>query len=148
MVEFKIIPHEAIGPARLGMTREEIRKIFGNPVHIEVTYVQSGIRFPDRDSFFSHGGFQVHYDSDLRVEFIEVAAEPDYMITFDGIPIHDSAPGKVVAAIQKYDEPDMTRRGYPTNLLFSALDLSLYREHSDKEPFDTVGISTKEYRRK
>ena len=54
MTDFRVIPHEAIGPARLGMTREEIRAVLGVPSYVEAAYVKWNISFPDKDCFFNN----------------------------------------------------------------------------------------------
>jgi hypothetical protein len=144
MKEFKVRPHESIGPARLGMTRQDIRAALGTPSHIETAHVKWGIGFPDKDCFYNNA-FQVSYGSRMKAEFIEVSSQPDYTVTFDGVPIHGSPPETVVATIGKHAEPDVGDPEYPLNLFFPKLDLSLYREHSEEGCFDAISISTKEY---
>ncbi|MBN2587390.1 MAG: hypothetical protein JXA64_07405 [Candidatus Fermentibacteraceae bacterium] len=144
MKEFKVRPHESIGPARLGMTREDIRAALGIPSHIEAAHVKWGIRFPDKDCFYDNA-FQVSYGGRMKAEFIEVSSRPDYTVTFDGVPVHGSPPETVVAAIRKHAEPDKADPEYPMNIFFPRLDLSLYREHSEEGRFDAISISTREY---
>ena len=144
--EFNVIPHEAIGPARLGMARDEVREVLGTPSHVENAHVWYDIPFPDKDCFFRNA-FQVHYDADLKAEFIEASAEDAFVVTFDGVPVHESDPEDVLSAIKKHAEPDLTDPEYPLNQFFPALDLSLYREHSEEDRFDAIGISTRDYRK-
>jgi hypothetical protein len=77
----------------------------------------------------------------LKAVHIEVSAESSYIATFDGIRVHDAAPHEVIDAIRKHAAVDKQHREYPTNLWFPDLDLNLYREHSDEDQFDTIGIS-------
>ena len=146
MREFKVIPYKAIGPAKLGMTRAEIRKVLGEPSSVEEAHVKWGIEFPDKDYFFKNA-FQVSYDANLKAEFIEISGEDGYIVTFDGIPVHSSPPEEVLAAIRKHAQPDESDSEYPTNQFFPDLDLSLYREHSNEDRFDAIGISSRNYGR-
>ena len=52
MKDFDIVPHQGIGPIPLGMTREEVREVFGTPDHTH----------NERDWFLR--GFGVDFDDD------------------------------------------------------------------------------------
>ena len=91
MKEYKVIPHKSIGPVQLGMSRNEVREILGEPSYIEDAHVKWEINFPDKDCFFNNA-FQISYDANLKAEFIEISAEPDYTVTFDGISVHSAQP--------------------------------------------------------
>ena len=91
MRQFNVIPHRSIGPIKLGMTRQQVRELLGEPSAVQVAHEKWGIQFPDKDYFFNNA-FQVSYDADLHAELIEAAADPAYRVTFDGIPVHDSEP--------------------------------------------------------
>jgi hypothetical protein len=140
MHEFKVIPHSSIGPIQLGMVRDEVRQILGEPSSVEVAHVKWDIPWPDRDFFFNNA-FQVTYDSTLKAVHIEASADSSYTITFDGVSVHDASPQEVIEAIRKYAAVDDQHREYPKNLRFPALDVNLYREHSDVDKFDTIGIN-------
>lgn len=143
MQEFKVIPLSSIGPITLGMTRDEVRQILGQPSSVEAAHEKWGIQWPDRDFFFNNG-FQVTYDSEFKAVHIEACAESDYIVTFDGIPVHEAPPQEVIDAIGKHAEVDDQHREYPTNLWFPDLHLNLFREHGDEDKFDTIGISLPE----
>ena len=143
-MEFKVIPNKSIGPAQLGMSREQIRKVMGEPSAVQDAYEKWGIHFPNKD-FFYKNAFQVSYDKEMKAEFIEVSAESDYVVTFDGLPIHESSPEIVISTISKYGEVDKTEKEYPINLWFPSLNINLYREHSADDKFDTVGVCTPAY---
>jgi hypothetical protein len=147
MKEFKVIPHQSIGPAWLGMTRDEIRGVLGTPSCVEEAHVKWDIQFSNKDCFFNNTS-QVSYDTDLKAEFIEASSEPDFTVTFDNVPVHESPPEKVLMAIGKHAEPDVTDSEYPVNQFFPDLGLSLYREQSEEGHFDAIGISTRDDRKK
>jgi len=140
MQEFKVIPHSSIGPIRLGMVRDEVRRILGEPSSVEAAHVKWDVHWPDRDFFFNNA-FQVTYDSTLKAARIEASGDSSYTVTFDGVSVHDASPQEVIEAIGRHAAVDDQHREYPTNLWFPALDVNLYREHSDVDKFDTIGIS-------
>jgi hypothetical protein len=143
MLVFDVIPHKSIGPIELGMTRQRIRELLGEPSAVQAAHEKWGIQFPDKDYFYNNA-FQVSYDADLIADFIEAAADSAYSVTFDGIPVHDSEPTVVVDAISKHASVDQNEREYPLNLWFPDINLNLYREHSELDKFDTIGIGRAE----
>jgi hypothetical protein len=143
MHRFNVIPHKSIGPVELGMSRQQVRALLGEPSAVQVAHEKWDIQFPDKDYFYNNA-FQVSYDSDLNADFIEAAADPAYRVTFDGIPVHESEPSVVFDAISKHASVDREEREYPLNLWFPELHLNLYREHSEYDKFDTIGISKAE----
>jgi hypothetical protein len=145
MQELLVKPHVGIGPARLGMTREEIRGVLGEPSHAEEAHERCGIAFPHKDYFYENA-FQVSYDDEMKAEFIEVSSNSKFTVIFDGVDIHRSEPDQVIAAIEQHDQPDAEDWEYPLIRLYHGLHLSLYREHSDEDRFDGIGVSTATYR--
>jgi hypothetical protein len=145
MQEFLVKPHVGIGPARLGMTREEIRGVLGEPSHVQAAHERWEIAFPNQDFFFENA-FQVSYDDAMKAEFIEVASNSNYAVIFDGVDIHRSEPDQVIAAIERHDQPDKEDWEYPLNQFYHRLHLCLGRHHSEEDRFDCVGVSTATYR--
>ncbi len=145
MNEFKVIPHKGIGPVDLGMTREQVRAVLGAPSHEDAAREKWGISFPAKD-YVLNNAFQVSYDSEMNVEFIEAGSDPAFEVTIDGVPVHSSSPETVLAAIREHAEPDESDDEYPTNQLFPDLELSLFREHGERDRFDAIGISVRGYR--
>lgn len=74
MREFEIVPHVGVGPVRLGMTQAEIHESLGVPDRPMVD---------GRERFL--GGLFVDFDSEGRVEFIELAPSPEYRGVFQGV---------------------------------------------------------------
>lgn len=68
MQEFKVMPCRSIGPIRLGMGRDEVRRILGEPSSVEVAHEKWGIPWPDRDFFFNNG-FQVSYANGTGIRY-------------------------------------------------------------------------------
>ncbi len=138
MEQFPVVPHDSIGPARLGSTRGEIRRVLGPTSATQEPHERWGIKFPAKDYFFDNA-FQVSYDERETAEFIEVSSHESFVATFDGIPVHSSSADTVLAAIRMHASPDETAREYPGNQCFPALDLTIYREQSN-DFIDAIGI--------
>jgi hypothetical protein len=142
--EFIITPHDSIGPAKLGMSRSAIRQALGETSHVDAAQERWGISFPDKD-YFLENAFQVSYDANLEAEFIEASSSPHYVVTFNGIDVHKSDPNVVIAELTKIAPPDTDHREYPCNQVFRDIDLTIYREHSEEDCIDAIGIGKPGY---
>ena len=99
MHAFEIKPLLGIGPVELGMERAEVREMMirlgGGPMVL---------RSPDCDTFFD-GAFQVNYDGEGRVEFIETASHNDFQVLLDGHALHKMPAEDVVAVVSNRAAP-------------------------------------------
>lgn len=146
MNTYTVTPHHSIGPIRLGMTRGEVRLVFGEPSAVQEAHEKWGIKFPDKDYFFDNA-FQVSYSKSGLVDFIETAKHQSYRIEYLGFDVHRDSPEFVIKEIEKIDALNRDSPEYPCNQMFKGLDVSIYREHSEKDHIDAFGISTQEYGR-
>lgn len=144
MKKYVVIPHNSIGPIKLGMSKKSVREIFGKPYFSNDSYTKFNINFPAKDYYFNNA-FQINYDKNENVEFIEVSSHKDYQIILDEISIFDNSPEKILNLLKKHDLPDENNSEYPLNIIFKNLDLTLYREHNENEKFDAIGIGIKGY---
>ena len=144
---YEVVPGLAIGPIALGMSRDEVRSKLGTPSYIEAAYRSWDIDFPDKDCF-SQNCVQVRYDSYGKVEDIQVSAHESFLVTFDGVPVHDSSVETIAEAIGKKARLDMDEGEYPSVYFYPELGLSLWRESRDKVQFDTINIRKPEPKKK
>lgn len=130
MREFQILPHKGVGPIKLGMTREEVHAIFGEPQ-------------------FSHGlreqfldGFMVDFSEENRVEFIELAKSQQFRAILEGKCLHEIPAHEVIRHVSKYGEYDRNDPELGYSYVFVDLQLSLWRgviPTANQEPDDSVG---------
>ena len=144
MIEYDILPHSGVGPIRLGMTREEVRAEFGMP----------DFTGNDNREEFLHGFF-VDFNSEGRVEFIELAKSTQFRPLFKGKCLHELLADDVVALVQRYDQysEDDPELGY--SYCFLDLQMSLWRptvpdanqpnDDDDGRYFHAIGIAEKGY---
>ncbi len=144
MIEYRVVPHDSIGPVRLGMSRNDVRLALGEPSISEKAEIRWGIPFPDKDYYFDNS-FTVNYDKSLNVEFIEVSSNPNYIVTFDGIDVHNSPPKKVITSIRKYSATIKKDDEYPVNQIYIDLDLGIFRENVDEDHINSIGIGIEGY---
>jgi len=143
MQEFQILPHKGVGPIKLGMTREEVHAIFGEPQ-------------------FSHGGremfmdgFMTDFNEQDRVEFIELAKSRQFRAVFKGECLHEIPADEAVRHVSKYGQYDQNQRDLGYSYLFPDLQLSLWRgtmpttdqelDDLDGQYFEAVGIAESGY---
>jgi hypothetical protein len=119
---YDVVPHEGVGPVRLGMSREAAREAMERagvplpPVHVETP----------RDDYHD-AGFQVSYDESGMVEYIERGRSGPFVARYCGVDVFTTPADALVTFVSDtapYD-PDDPELGY--TYLFRALDLSLWR---------------------
>src|SRR5688572_460758 len=117
MRQLALIPHDSLGPVKLGSPRDEVRRVLGPPSHTEEPRERWGISFPAKDCFIDNA-LQVSYDEDQVAEFIEASRHDSFVVTFDGVPVHTSPAEEVLATIRRHATPDENDREYPWNQSF------------------------------
>lgn len=145
MTEFVIVPHQGVGPIRLGMSRSEVHEQFDEPEFV--------IRDCTREVFF--GGFMVDFDRHDTVEFIELAKSDKFRGVFEGKCLHDIPADEAVAFVSQFSSRDVAVRERSHSYLFLDLQLSLWRgtvadadqpeEDLDGRYFEAIGVAADGY---
>ncbi len=143
METFKIMPHKGVGPIQLGMSREKVHAIFGQPQTV----------YDQRETYLN--GFMVDFDADNLVEFIELARSPHFRAELRGKCLHETPADDAVAFLSQFGatiETD-TEPGY--SYVFIDLQMSLWRgvlpgrNQSENDPsgrfFEAVGVAVEGY---
>lgn len=127
------IPLVGIGPVRFGMTRDE--------VHAECGPCHSFEKMPGVivDALFDRG-LQVFYDSEDRVELVEVNHRLADRVTLRGelvlqLPMRRALDH--VSAMGPLDE-GASQPGYA--FVFPVIEASLWRATTDQQSFQTLGL--------
>jgi hypothetical protein len=117
MLTFTMQPLVGIGSIRFGMTRSEVRDILA-----DLGQFKASLRPPKTDCYF-RSAFQVSYDDDERVEFIETAGSTDFRVLFHGSSLHEMYAEDVVRLVSQFAEygKDRAEQGY--SFIFPALQL-------------------------
>ena len=97
-------------------------------------------------------GFQVFFDANERVEFIELCKERWFGCTLFGLPILRTPASDVISELSSRFAFDPTRREFGYMFIFTRIELGLWRPvipKSDKDRsgrfFATVGIGVSGY---
>jgi hypothetical protein len=133
MLTFTMWPLVGIGPIKFGMTRSEVRGILADLGQPKAT-----LRSPNTDCFFQNA-FQVSYDEDGRVEFIETAASSDFQVLFHDSSLHEMTAEDAVQLVSQFAEYDKNHPEQGYSYIFPALQLSLWRPVVPADPDDTEG---------
>ena len=149
MKKYDVVPGEEVGPVRLGMTREDARRIMGDE---PVCFKKVGTSRYDADAFHE-SGFQIFYGGDdPRVEYIELSGGCGFEACYRCRDVFTTLANELVEFIAHdapYDEahPEL---GYA--FIFPKLELSLWRPvipESEDDPegrlFRTIGIGINGY---
>ncbi|BDI33597.1 hypothetical protein CCAX7_56480 [Capsulimonas corticalis] len=127
---FRVIPLRGVLPIEFGMTRKEAREVIGLPVS---PYVRPSVS-PYLSDTYLNRGFQVFFDADNRVEFIEL--RNSVSAVYKGFSVLETKATSVVNSVSKdapYDESD-PKLGY--RYTFPDLEMRLWRNHIAKEQYD------------
>ena len=139
LLTFVLAPHAGVEPVRLGAAVAEVRAAMQD---IGLSHEQG--RNGQRDLFLD-AAFQVVYDGDGRVEYIELSYSDEFTAEFDGVAVLHVAADDAVQTVAARAALD---RGHPElgwNFVFPALDLALWRPTREDESFSTVGVGVKGY---
>jgi hypothetical protein len=144
VIDYEVVPHVGIGPVRLGMSRDDVRRAMPGPCH---PFLKGPDASQETDTFHENG-FQVFYSGTAPVaESIELSRDSGFRALYRGVDVF-ATPADVVVSHVARDaafDPDHWELGY--SYIFPALDLSLWRpvlpespEDTDGREFSTIGI--------
>ena len=144
MRNFDIIPHVGIGPVRLGMNREEVLTVLGEPERC----LPNG-----RECFLS--GFMVDFNGDGVVEFIEIAASKKFRGIFNGKCLHEIPADDALAHVSQFGEFDRKNPELGYSYTFVGLQMALWRgtlpdpgqdlSDADGRYFESVSVAKNGY---
>jgi hypothetical protein len=149
MGTYQVLPRVGIGPVRLGMHRDEVRRAMGE---VPETFRKTEDSRYETDCFHNCG-FQVFYGGgEPRVVFIELSRDCGFVTLYrskDVFSIEASDLIEFVAQDAQFDDQD-PELGY--SYTFPTLELSLWRpvlpqDKDDPEGafFSTIGVGIEGY---
>ena len=146
-MRFEVEPLLGVGPARLGMHREELRAAMKT--------VPQSFRKGDRwetDAFFG-GGFQVFYGGDEpRVDYIELSHKAGLEPFLYGIDIFATPASELIMRLDQKCRYDRNDPELGSSYTFLDWELSLWRHTIPDDPaddegrcFSTIGVGARGY---
>jgi len=149
MIEYEVIPHVGAGPVRLGMHRDEVRRVMVAPAREIDKSPTSGYRV----DAFHESGFQVFYAGDQpRAEFIELWNDPAYRVVCRAGPVFELPAEQVVEIISREHPFDADDPELGMTYAFPSLDLAFWRpfvpddaDDPEGRVFSTVAVGRRGY---
>ena len=147
MLEYPVEALIGVGPVRLGMSRAQSRCAMG----LTPDPFQKGSS-PILTDAYHDAAFQVFFDADDKVEYIELSSHGPFVVTFKAVLVFELPAEDLVAFIAKDTpfDPDDWELGY--SYIFPELELSLWRptlpesdQDEDSRYFRTIGIGRRGY---
>ncbi len=148
MPSYDVVPHRGVGPVLLGMSCQESRAAMGMQPHV---YRRNIFATEDTDSYLGNA-FQVDFDREERVEFIELSPGWPAIAVYRGISVFETPADQLVALISQeagYDRSD-PELGY--SYVFPELELAVWRPvlpEDDDDPegryFATIAVGRRGY---
>jgi hypothetical protein len=149
MKTFDVLPGEGVGPVRLGMHRDEVRRAMPEaPKSFWKWGAESGGYETDA---YHRSGFQVYYKGDVpRVEFIELSRECGFDAIYRGRDVFDTEAEDLVEFIAQDAPFDDRHQELGYSFIFPRLELSLWRPVlPEVDPkgrfFSTIGVGVEGY---
>lgn len=127
MHDFPITPHVGIGPILLGASRSAVRAALAD------------IGFPFESSrgsldYFANASIQVEFGSDERADFIGVACDRAYRLSYYGTDVFDTVADRVFALIATRDNSE--HQFDPSGFVFPNQIITLWEAD---EQYDRLG---------
>jgi len=149
MPDFTVQPLVGVGPARFGMSRDEVRRAMPEPPR---SFRKSPKARHETDAFFQNA-FQIFYGGDQpTVEFIELSGGSAVQAFYGDLDVFATPADEVVAFISREAAFDPDGREIPYSYIFPSLQLSLWRptipesaDDTDGRYFSTIGVGRKGY---
>src|SRR2546428_7197925 len=122
MPDYTVQPFVGVGPVRLGMSRDEVRRAMPEP---SKPFRKAKTSQLETDAFHQNA-FQVFYDGDQpTVEYIELSRGSVVRALYRDLDVFATPADDVVAYIARDSEFDQSDQEIPYSYLFRGLQLSL-----------------------
>jgi len=147
MSDYTVQLFVGVGPVRLGMSRDEVRRAMPEASESFRKTPTS----PHGTDSFHQSGFQVFYEGqEPMVEYIELSRDSGFRAHYRDLDVFATPADEVAAYIARDAAFDETAREFPYSYIFPGLQLSLWRPvlPEDDEAgryFSTIGIGRKGY---
>jgi hypothetical protein len=149
MPDYTVQPFVGVGPVRLDMTRDEVRRAMPEPSKP----FRKGPTSRHETDAFHQNAFQVFYAGEPpTAEYIELSRGSVVRAFYRDLDVFATPADEVVAYISRDAAFDQTDREIPYSYIFRDLQLSLWRPtipESDTDPdgryFSTIGIGKRGY---
>jgi hypothetical protein len=166
---FDLIPHTGANDIKLGMSREEVRKILGKPEYSAekstFEFQEISIPTPAKDGYFNNE-LQITFDDNGNADFIEFSGRGagHVRVFLNGLDVFHTPAPDLIMAISRLTESgfDKEEEEIPYSYIFPDIDLGLWRqvlpqldenensipEADDGKYFWTIGIGIQGYYQK
>ncbi|BAX79342.1 hypothetical protein [Labilibaculum antarcticum] len=165
-MRFELEPHIGAGKIKLGMTRDETRKILGKPEYSSeksvMNYGDFSMPVPTKDGYFKNE-LQITFDDNNKADFIEFSGKDSEFteVYLSEIEIFKTPAPQLIKEISVSTNSDFDNEEeeIPYSYVFPSIDLAVWRqvipemdEQTEEIPesdegkyFWTIGIGIKGY---
>ena len=147
MKTYQVVSHQGIGPIQLGMSRAESRAAMNLPFTSSKRHPTS----PEVD-FYYENSFQVFFDENDKVEYIELSKSDSFKAIYRGVNTHTTEAKRLIAHLLQDARFDESHWELGYSYIFPALELSVWRatlpaDEADEEGryFATIGVGKRGY---
>jgi hypothetical protein len=158
MIRFNVVPLVGVGTVYFGMSRQEARNALGVPV----LSFQKGPSSTALVDAFLENAFQIFYDEDDTVEYIELSRGGPFTALYQNVPVFETKAEELLEIVSRDTSYDRNRPEQGYTFIFPMIEVSLWRqslpedeedyeEETDEEYeklgtyFDTIGVGASGY---
>jgi len=148
-MQFDIKQLVGIGPVRLGMSCEEVRKAMG----VVPNVFRKSQKSQQTTDAFHNNGFQVFYTGEHpTVEYIELSRDCEFSVFIDGIDVFSTPANELIMKLTQKSNFDQNDPELGYSYVFPEWELALWRpvvpendNDNDGRYFSTIGIGIRGY---
>ena len=149
MTTYVIEPLGGVGPVRLGMARDEARRVMPTPAQ---RFRKTPLSEHETDAFHQKA-FQVFYSGPCpAVEFIEVSRCRHLEVRFHDLSVFDTPADELLSLLARFHALTSDASDGLCSVIFPDIETSLWRPYVQDCPeeengryFSTIGIGTRGY---
>jgi hypothetical protein len=144
MKTYEAIPLHGVGPVALGMARSQVH---GQLSTCTSSFHKVPVSAQPADAWYNNA-FQVFYDPNETVEYIELSRTKDFSVACLGVSVFNTPVISLIEHFMQFSAVDTSDPEYGYSFIFASLELSLWRpvrEGSEATYFSAIGVGRRGY---
>ena len=139
MIDVDIIPGDRVGSVQIGMQRDEVHAVLGQPnsrfkktpMSVSLTDIHEDV------------GIHVYYTETDAVEFVETSSHPNIRHLVSGLDGFATPADQLISALSRQGHRYRDDHGY--SFTFSQHGITFWRSDPNETYFESIGVARPDY---